>query len=79
MLEEATVSCHRGYAGMVYLTVDSDGHRDRQALTALVEKANGLVRRLEIQAPTDRQQRPCLDLDLATLAGAAAGGEEPGE
>lgn len=53
--------------------------RDRQALEALVRKANGLVRRLEIQAPTDRQQRPCLDLgaELAALAEAATSGAEP--
>lgn len=37
--------------------------RDRAALAALVERANGAIARLNAEAPTDRQRR--LPLDLA--------------
>ena len=54
--------------------------RDRAALTALVERINGLVLRLEHEAPTVRQHRRRLDLgeELAALESAARGDEEPG-
>jgi hypothetical protein len=54
--------------------------RDRTALTALVEKVNGLVLRLEHEAPTVRQHRRRLELtdELAALERASAGEEASG-
>ena len=51
--------------------------RDREAMAAIVGQVNGLVLRLEHEAPTARQHRPRLDLavELAALEAAAHAGD----